>query len=73
MSRVIDVDAEGRPIDGSPLMEATDWAVSEGLMVNAPVTLRFPNGMIVHAVEGVLTKKGFDALAAEMGADQPRH
>lgn len=71
--RTIDVDENGQPLNGEPLILATRKAIRAGFMVNAPVVLRFPDGRLVSAQEGRVTRKGLAQAAAEMGRTQTRH
>lgn len=70
---VIEVTAQGDRLDGSPLMTATRQAVRAGFMVNAPVTLRYPDGRMVKGHEGRLTPKGLAMAAKEMTKGEIRH
>ena len=66
--RVIDVNVLGEPIDGTSIRQASEWAIAQGLMVNNPVVLRFPNGTLREGSEAEFTAKGLDFLAEVMKA-----
>lgn len=65
---VIDVDASGKDADGEEYeMTAHDWAVSQGLMTNTPVLVRYPNGDIKTGNRVKITQLGLSRIASEMG------
>lgn len=73
MSRieVVEVDAQGRDADGEEFdLTAHDWAVSQGLMVNEPVLIRYPNGDIKTGNRVKITQLGLSRLASELGKSQ---
>ena len=66
MRAVIDVDDSGRDAEGQDYgWAATPEVVAEGLMVNKPVTLRFPGGMLIESVQALVTPKGLERLRRE--------
>lgn len=67
ITRIIQVDAQGKPLDGSDLIFANKHAVDAGFMANRPVVLRYPCGKTVRAFEARLTQKGLAEIARQMG------
>ena len=67
ITRIIQVDTQGKPLDGSDLIFTNKWAVKAGLMENRPVVLRYPCGKTVRAFEARITKKGLAEIARQMG------
>lgn len=63
---VIDVNEFGRDEQGNEFgWAATPAAVADGLMVNRPVTLRFPDGVLIRTTQALITKKGMERLQRE--------
>ncbi|WP_036744578.1 hypothetical protein [Paracoccus sp. N5] len=59
ITRIIQVDTQGKPLDGPDLIFTNKWAVKAGLMENRPV--------VVRAFEARITKKGLAEIARQMG------
>ncbi|WP_116654888.1 hypothetical protein [Pelagibacterium sediminicola] len=75
--RMIHVDAKGIAPDGETFTNvAAPEMVAAGYMLNEPVLLRFPDGLIVRSTQVRITPAGMDYLQRRMTADaleQSRH
>lgn len=68
---IVDVDANGLDAEGDGYdLVAHDWAVSQGLMTNEAVLVRYPNGDIKTGNRVKVTQLGLSRLASEMGKAQ---
>lgn len=68
---VVDVNVEGLDAEGEQYdLTAHHWAVSQGLMVNTPVLIRYPNGELRQGNRVQITQLGLSRIAAEMGKSQ---
>ncbi|WP_332116084.1 hypothetical protein [Azorhizobium caulinodans] len=64
--KIIDVDQFGRDAEGNAFdIVAEPEIVAAGLMVNRPVTLRFPCGTMIETTQAALTPKGLEQIARE--------
>lgn len=67
--RTVHVDELGRDKDGNEYGHvASDDAVKEGLCVNEPVRLRYPDGYTTVTNEVRITEKGLAKIASDMTA-----
>ena len=65
--RTIDVNELGRDKEGNDFGHvASPDAIREGLCVNEPVRLRYPNGDIVASTELRMTPKGMAKLITQI-------
>lgn len=65
---VVDVNEVGIDANGDEYdFVASADKVSEGLMVNEPVLLRYPNGDLKEGNRLTITQRGMAVLAKEMG------
>ena len=68
---VVEVDANGLDADGEGYEHvAHDWAVSQGLMTNEAVLVRYPNGDIKTGNRVKVTQLGLSRIASELGKSQ---
>ena len=68
---VIDVDENGLDAEGDGFEHAAhEWAVSQGLMTNEPVLIRYPNGDMKAGNRVRITQLGLYRIAHEMGKGQ---
>ncbi len=68
---VVDVGANGLDAEGDRYdLVAHDWVVSQGLMTNEAVLVRYPNGDINTGNRVKVTQLGLSRLAREMGKAQ---
>lgn len=66
ITRIIQMDALGKPLDGARLVITNKLGVDAGFMENRPVVLRYPCGKTVRTFEARITQKGLAEIARQM-------
>ena len=68
--RIVHVDEAGRDSNGDDFtVQATPWAIVNGLMRTEPVILLYPDGNAYLAAEAMFTEKGMDKLREELAPE----